>query len=114
MAFHMSEADLIAGIEVNGQRRAYPLWILVAYHVVNDTLDDSPVLLSHCEACSGASAFRPILDPFEGKSLTFQIHGIAHGSFSIYDYQTQTVWSPFTGRTLEGAPCILLACSAYP
>ena len=56
MAFHMSEADLIAGIEVNGQRRAYPLWILVAYHVVNDTLDDSPVLLSHCEACSGASA----------------------------------------------------------
>lgn len=41
MAFHMSEADLIAGIEVNGQRRAYPLWILVAYHVVNDTLDDS-------------------------------------------------------------------------
>jgi hypothetical protein len=102
MAFHMSEADLIAGIEVNGRRRAYPLWILVAYHVVNDTLDDSPVLLSHCEACSGASAFRPVLDPFEGKSLTFQIHGIAHGTFSIYDYQTQTVWSPFTGRTLEG------------
>lgn len=102
MAVHMSDADLIAGIEVNGQRRAYPLWILVAYHVVNDTLDDSPVLLSHCEACSGASAFRPVLDPFEGKSLTFQIHGIAHGTFSIYDYQTQTVWSPFTGRTLEG------------
>ncbi len=102
MAVHMSEEDLIAGIEVNGRQRAYPLWILVAYHVVNDTLDDSPVLLSHCEACSGASAFRPVLDPFEGKSLTFQIHGIAHGTFSVYDYQTQTVWSPFTGRTLEG------------
>jgi hypothetical protein len=52
--------------------------------------------------CSGASAFKPSLEGFEGRTLSFQIHGIAKGTFSIYDYQTQTVWSPFTGRTFEG------------
>ena len=74
----------------------------MAYHVVNDTVGEAPVLLAHCEICSGASAFTPVLERFEGRTLSFQIHGIAKGTFSIYDYQTQTVWSPFTGRTFEG------------
>ncbi len=42
------------------------------------------------------------MEEFEGRTLSFQIHGIARGTFTVYDYQTQTVWSPFTGRTLEG------------
>jgi hypothetical protein len=42
------------------------------------------------------------VEGFEDNSLSFQIHGIARGTFTVYDYQTQTVWSPFTGRTLEG------------
>jgi len=44
-----------------------------------------------------------MVEDFEGRTLSFQIHGIAKGTFSVYDYQTQTVWSPFTGRTMEGA-----------
>ncbi|MEE8348626.1 MAG: DUF3179 domain-containing (seleno)protein [Acidobacteriota bacterium] len=101
-ADHMKQDDFIAGVVVNGHPRAYPLWLLVAYHVVNDTIHDSPVMLAYCEICSGASAFSPVIDTFENKSLTFQIHGIARGTFSVYDYQTQTVWSPFSGRTIEG------------
>jgi len=102
LANHMDDKDIVAGVVVDGKARAYPLWILVAYHVVNDTISEAPVLLAHCEICSGASAFTPVLERFEGRTLSFQIHGIAKGTFSIYDYQTQTVWSPFTGRTFEG------------
>ena len=102
LANHMDDEDIVAGVVVNGKARAYPLWILVAYHVVNDTIGEAPVLLAHCEICSGASAFTPVLERFEERTLSFQIHGIAKGTFSIYDYQTQTVWSPFTGRTFEG------------
>ncbi len=102
LANHMDDEDIVAGVVVNGKARAYPLWILVAYHVVNDTIGEAPVLLAHCEICSGASAFTPVLERFEDRTLSFQIHGIAKGTFSIYDYQTQTVWSPFTGRTFEG------------
>jgi hypothetical protein len=101
-ASHMEASDLVAGLVVNGQARAYPKWILVAYHVVNDTIGEAPVMLALCEVCSGASAFSPIAEGLEGRTLAFQIHGIARGTFTVYDYQTQTVWSPFTGRTLEG------------
>ncbi len=103
LANHMDPEDIVAGVVVGGQARAYPLWILVAYHVVNDTINDAPILLAHCEICSGASAFTPVAKGFgQDRTLSFQIHGIARGTFTVYDYQTQTVWSPFTGRTLEG------------
>jgi hypothetical protein len=59
-------------------------------------------MVAHCEACSGSAAFNPVLDGFGDKALTFPIYGNANGTFNVYDYQTQTVWSPFTGRTTEG------------
>ncbi len=101
-ASHMEEDDLIAGVVVNGQARAYPRWMLVTYHVVNDTINNAPIMVAHCEICSGTSAFRPVVDGFGGRSLIFDTYGPAKGTFSVYDYQTHTVWSPFTGRTLEG------------
>ena len=101
-ATHMEEEDLVAGVVVDGQARAYPRWILVKYHVVNDTINEEPILIAHCEICSGTSAFRPVVDGFGGRSLIFDTYGPAKGTFSVYDYQTHTVWSPFTGRTLEG------------
>ena len=102
MASHMKAEDVVVGVVIDGQPRAYPLWIFGQYHVVNDTINDVPVVLAYCEICSGASAFNPVVEGFGGQSLSFQIHGIARGTFTVYDYQTQTVWSPFTGRTLEG------------
>jgi len=102
LATHMNPEDVVAGVVVNGQPRAYPLWIAGQFHVVNDTINDAPVVVTYCEICSGASAFKPVIEQFGDLTLSFQIHGIARGTFTVYDYQTQTVWSPFTGRTLEG------------
>jgi hypothetical protein len=102
MAPFMKDDDIVAGVVVNGQARAYPQWVLVAYHVVNDTINETPIMLAHCEICSGTSAFDPVVEGLDGKSLSFQIHGIANGTFSVYDYQTHTVWSPFTGRSFTG------------
>ncbi|MEE8349356.1 MAG: DUF3179 domain-containing (seleno)protein [Acidobacteriota bacterium] len=101
-ASHMEPDDLVFGLVVNGQPRAYPRWLMVAYHVVNDTINNVPVMVAHCEACSGSAAFNPVLDGFGDKALTFQIYGEAAGTFNVYDYQTRTIWSPFTGRTTEG------------
>ena len=102
MAPFMKDDDIVAGVVVNGQARAYPQWVLVAYHVVNDTINETPIMLAHCEICNGTSAFDPVVEGLDGKSLSFQIHGIANGTFSVYDYQTHTVWSPFTGRSFTG------------
>ena len=77
---------------------------MVAYHVVNDTINYVPVMVARCEACSGSAAFNPVLDVFGDKALTFQNYGNANGTFNVYDYQAQTAGSPFTGRSTEGPP----------
>ncbi len=41
-ASHMEADDLVFGVVVKGQPRAYPRWVMVAYHVVNDTINDVP------------------------------------------------------------------------
>ena len=71
MAPFMKDDDIVAGVVVEGQARAYPQWVLVAYHVVNDTIGESPLLLAHCEICSGTSAFDPMVEAFEGQNPEF-------------------------------------------
>lgn len=83
MASYMKAEDLVVGVVVKGQPRAYPLWVFGQFHVVNDTINDAPVMLAYCEICSGASAFKPLVEGFEDLSLSFQIHGIARGTFTV-------------------------------
>ena len=69
LAEHMRSEDIIAGVVVDGKARAYPLWIFGNYHVANDTIGDAPVMLAYCEMCSGAAAFRPVVEGFDGRKL---------------------------------------------
>jgi hypothetical protein len=101
-AVHMRDNDLVFGIEVNGHARAYPRWIMLQYHVANDTIDNSPVLLSQCEVCSSAAAFVPTLENIGYESLSFNLCGIHAGTFSICDNQTTSNWHPFTGVAFSG------------
>ena len=88
MAAHMAPDDLVFGVIVNGRPRAYPRWILLNYHVVNDTIKDEPLYLAHCEVCSASSAFRPVIEPMLKGSLTFMICGLRGGTFEVCDNQT--------------------------
>ncbi len=101
-AHHMRDQDLIFGVVVNGHARAYPRWIMLQYHVANDTIDNIPLLLSQCEVCSSASAFTPVLRGLPYESLTFMVCGKNHGTFSICDNQTISLWQPFTGVAFKG------------
>ena len=46
----ISDSDIIIGLEINGDVRAYPLFILVWHEIVNDTVGES-LLLSHIVPC---------------------------------------------------------------
>ncbi|MFC1852088.1 DUF3179 domain-containing (seleno)protein [candidate division CSSED10-310 bacterium] len=102
-ADHMQPDDIVIGIVVVGQARAYPWWILSNYHVANDTVvGHTAVYVALCELCSGSAAFSPVLEELVGP-LSFQITGIAAGTFQISDFQTQSQWHPFTGICVGGA-----------
>jgi hypothetical protein len=97
---HLRDDDPVLGLYLNGQARALPWWIMKNHHVANLVLDDLPVLVTLCEMCSGASAFRAEVD---GGSLAFRLRGLYNATILLSDASTDTLWSPFTGVGLAGA-----------
>jgi hypothetical protein len=96
---HLRADDPILGLYLNGQARALPWWIMKNHHVANLALDDLPVLVTLCEMCSGASAFRAEV---EGRRLAFRLRGMYNATILIEDTSTGSLWSPFTGVALAG------------
>jgi thiol-disulfide isomerase/thioredoxin len=98
-ANHMRDDDLVFGVTVGGQARAYPWWVAKNFHVVDDVVGGVPMALAFCEQCTGAAAFRRTLD---GRALVFEVAGVYHGTIILRDRQTRSLWAPFSGRALEG------------
>ena len=98
-ADHMKDSDAVLGLLVGDHARAYPWWIVVAYHVINDTFSDLPVYVAQCEVCSGAGAFYPVID---GWILDFRVCGANHGTFFVCDFQTKSSWYSFSGSSFTG------------
>ncbi len=101
-ATFMRDADLVLGVLVEGEARAYPWWITSNYHVINDTVGETPLLITLCEVCGGASAFRPVVPELPRIPLSFQICGVSLGTIEIMDHQTHSKWRPFLGLAFEG------------
>ncbi|HEV8421388.1 MAG TPA: DUF3179 domain-containing (seleno)protein, partial [Actinomycetota bacterium] len=57
-AEHMRDDDYVVGLVFRGSARAYPLWIIDNYHVINDCFGDQRVVVTSCERCQSGSAFR--------------------------------------------------------
>ena len=98
-AEHMRPTDVVFGVVLEGQARAYPWWITKNYHVINDMLADVPILVSFCEQCSGAAVFRRNV---KDRVLEWYLLGMNKGTLVICDRQTETLWSPFDGEAIEG------------
>jgi hypothetical protein len=96
---HLRDDDPVLGLYLNRQARALPWWIMKNHHVANLAFGDLPVLVTLCEMCSGAAAFRA---EAEGRGLTFRPRGHYNGTILLDDTSTGSLWSPFTGVALAG------------
>jgi hypothetical protein len=112
-ASYMNQDDVVLGLLIHGEARAYPWWLVSNYHVVNDTVNQEPLLITLCEICGGAVAFRPVVPDLPELPLSFQICGIRHGTIEIADYQTLSHWHPFLGIALTG-PLKGTSLETYP
>ena len=81
--------------------RAYPLQILIWHEIVNDTVGGIPVAVSYCPLCNSAVAYDRRLD---GRVLEFGTSGrLYQSALVMYDRQTESLWSHFTGQGVIGA-----------
>ncbi len=97
---YMRPNEPVIALELNGEARAYPLAILMAHEVVNDTVGGVPVVVTFCPLCNSALAFERTLD---GVVLDFGTTGnLRYSNLVMYDRQTQSWWQQATGEAIVG------------
>ncbi len=90
----------VVALEIDGDARAYPLAILTWHEIVNDTVGDTPVIVTFCPLCNTALVFGRTLD---GTLLDFGVSGnLRFSDMVMYDRQTETWWQQATGHGIVG------------
>ena len=98
-ALFMDDTDRVLGVEINGEARAYPLFILWRHEIVNDTLGGVPILVTYCPLTGSGIVFDAVVDD-EVKS--FGVSGLLYeNNLIMFDRQTESLWN----QMLLGANC---------
>ena len=96
----INDTDVVVGVEIDGDARAYPIRIIAWHEMVNDTIGGVPVSLAYCTLCGS-----PIL--FDGRVgaevYRFGTSGLLYRSNKLmYDRNTRTLWNQFSGKPAWG------------
>jgi len=96
----LADNEPVLALEIGGDARAYPVQIMTWHEIVNDTVGGVPVSVSYCPLCNSAVAYDRRLDD---RILDFGTSGLLYNSALVmYDRQTETLWSHFTGEGIIG------------
>ena len=96
----MSDSDTVIGLEINGEAKAYPLFILVWHEIVNDDVGGIPVSVTYCPLCYTNQVFERVID---GQEVEFGTSGKLYNSnLLMYDRFTESYWSQALGMAVTG------------
>ena len=92
--------DIVIGYVDGDEALAYPTRILNYHEIVNETVNDIPVLISYCPLCSSGIVYDRRLD---GEVLEFGNTSALHNSDMVmYDKQTLSYWFQVEGKAIVG------------
>jgi hypothetical protein len=99
-ADYLDARDLVFGVALNGEARAYPLRLLDWHEMVNDVVGGQPVSLAYCTLCRSGILF----DTRAGeRTFTFGSSGLLYRSNKLmYDHQTESLWLTIPGEPASG------------
>jgi len=93
-------SELIIGVVIGTEARAYPYSILNWHEIVNDTINDVPITVTLCPLCDTNPVFRRVIN---GQVTTFGVSGKLYQSCLVmYDRLTDTMWSQPWGIGVVG------------
>lgn len=96
----MSDSDTVIGLEINGETKAYPIFILVWHEIVNDRVGGIPIAVTYCPLCYTNQVFERIID---GQEVEFGTSGKLYNSnLLMYDRLTESYWSQALGIAVKG------------
>ncbi len=101
-ADYLLDDELIFGVQINGDARAYPLRILDWHEMFNDVVGGVHVALAYCTLCGSGILYETRV-PDREQPFVFGSSGFLYRSNKLmYDQQTHSLWNQFTGRPVVG------------
>ena len=102
-ADYLAPDDLVFGVAINGDKRAYPLRIMGWHEMFNDTIGGVPVALAYCTLCGAGILFETQVEGRD-QPLIFGSSGLLYRSNKLmFDRETGSLWNQFTGQPVSGA-----------
>jgi len=96
----VNDEEPVLAVQIGDDARAYPVQIMIWHEIANDTVGGVPIAVTYCPLCNSAVAVDRRVD---GRTLTFGTSGLLYqSSLIMYDRQTESLWSHFTGQALAG------------
>lgn len=94
--------DLVFGVAIGGDARAYPLRIMGWHEMANDTVGGVRVALAYCTLCGAGILYETDLSGRE-RPLVFGSSGLLYRSNKLmFDRETDSLWNQFTGEPVTG------------
>ncbi len=91
--------NLVLGVSLNGESKAYPLEIIGYHHQVRDTIGGTPAIITYCTVCRSGRVFSPFI---EGKPENFRLVGMDHFNAMFEDAATKSWWRQVNGVAIAG------------
>jgi len=99
----LKDDDIVFGIVVNGEARAYPRRIMEVREMVNDTLGGRDLGIPYCTLCGSAQAYFTDRLPSRTERPILRTSGLLIRSNKVmYDVQTYSVFDTFLGKAVTG------------
>ncbi|MDP2390333.1 MAG: DUF3179 domain-containing (seleno)protein [Acidobacteriota bacterium] len=98
-ARYLRDGNVVFGVVVNGEARAYPKRILAWHEMAVDTLGGAEITVVYCTLCGTVIPYDSMVG---GKRRRFGTSGLLYRSNKLmFDEETMSLWS-----TLEGKPVV--------
>jgi hypothetical protein len=99
----LKDTDIVFGIEINGETRAYPRRIMEVREMINDTLGGRDLGISYCTLCGAAQAYFTDNMPAGVERPVLRTTGLLIRSNKVmFDVNTYSVFDTFLGKAVTG------------
>ena len=96
--------DLVLGVVVGEEARAYPVDLLARHEVANDTLGGEPIVVTFCPLCNSGIVASRLVETDDGpQTLSFGLSGdVLDEALVLYDRETESLWPQSRAQAVSG------------
>ncbi len=91
--------ERVIGAVVDETSVAYPLKVLIPRHIINDKINNKPILISYCALCRSALIFDASVSD---NNLYFSVAGVWRRNMIMVDHYSKSIWQQATGECIYG------------